>query len=627
MSTTLSVATLVLAVLFILVEAGFGALRGMKKELCRVGSLLAIGLLLFFIVPGIAEGVILAIVDLIYPGGSSFSEIADMIAVDMNLNAATVGTMIETILALTASLLIPFVFVVLFWVCKLISWPIFALVCFIIHNARKPFPEKTTEVPETILIPSEDGAEQEVAASDEVSGTANRNSAENTATIAGVPVYKRKPDLTERLIGAAIGAVLGLFLGALTFMPLAQLSDSVDVVGKANVAELAGDEVADAAFFWSEAPAGGLYRVTQLEGLFGLLYDSLAKVEIEERIYEAESLEEILVLAPEVIEIMEALEDADVESFAEVAEPVKAAVKRVLEIELFSDKEKLELVQYLVDEALLKEAKSNELAAEALNFIHTMSYAEVKNDVLAAIDLIVVLDKFGLTDSASMGVIEKFFHNDSLIEEGTEAIYQLNLAEAVLPVAVDMALEEVLKNMDVTVVPCGKIDNFKETKDAFKQLLRLTGKLVDVAETIDELDSMEEVSEVLKEIEKLKDSPFVSKETYANLEKALIRNTIADGRAEETIQNAVKEHLEEVNLTTEENIDDEIIRLIQEAIRKYLAGETVSLEEINKIIALLQEGTLLADIADPAILDDIRSGNFDIAEWIQDERFSAILGQ
>lgn len=608
MGTTLSLVTLVLALLFIAVEAGLGALRGMKKELCRVGSLLAIGLLLFFIVPGMAEVLILVAVGLIYPGGDSFAEMSMMLATDMNLNAVAVGSMVETLLALVASLMIPFLFVVLFWVCKLISWPIFALVCLIIKSIRKPVPEKLRDAQSV----SEEGAVAgELAAMEETF----------------VPEYKRKPELTERLSGAAIGAVAGLFLGALTFMPLAKLSEKVDAVGKTNVAELAGDEVADAVFFWSESSAGSLYQVTQLDGLFGLLYDSLAKVEIEDRVYEAKNLDAVLEIVPEALELVEALEEADIESLAAVAESVKSAAESVLDISLFTDAEKLELVQYLAEEALSETAEENELAAETLAFVDEMSYAEMKSDVLAAIDLIVVLDENGLTGTISLDNLEDVIKNDKLIEEGTEAIYRLNLAEAVLPAAVDMALEEVLKSMDVTVVHCGEIANFKETKEDFKSLLRLTNKLLDVAENMDELNTMDEVGEVLKEIEKLKASPFVSDETYENLEKALIRNTIADGKVEETIQNAVKDHLEEINRTTEEEIDDEIIRMVQEAIRKYLNGENVSLEEINKIVALLQDGTLLADIADPSILEDVRNGNFDIAEWLQDERFTVILGQ
>jgi len=380
-------------------------------------------------------------------------------------------------------------------------------------------------------------------------------------------------------------------------------------------------------FFWSESPAGSLYRVTQLESLFGLLHNSLAKVEIEDRVYEAKSLNEVLEIVPDALALAEDLEDADLQQVASVVEPIKGIVESVLDISLFSERDKMGLVRYVAREALSETAEEDALAAEALEALEKMEFAELKNDVLGAIDLIVVLDRHGLTDSKKLEKLDTSIFTDAFINEGADAIYELNLAEAVLPLTVDMVLEEVLRSMDVTIVPCGEISNFKETKEDFKRLLRLTNKLLDVAENMDELNTVDEVGEVLKEIETLKDSPFVSDETYANLEKALIRNTIADGKAEETIQNAVKDHLEEINRTTEEEIDEEIIRMIQEAIRKYLNGENVSLEEINKIIALLQNGTLLADIADPSILDDVRNGNFDISEWLQDERFSAILGQ
>ena len=608
MGTTLSVVTLVLALLFIAAEAGLGALRGMKKELCRVGSLFAIGLLLFFLVPGLAKGIILAIVNLIYPGGSSFSDVAGMIAADMQLDAAAVGSIIETVLALVASLLVPFVFVALFWICKLISWPIFALVCLIIRNSRKPFPEA-----DTVSESANDGAvngEQEFAAA-----------AENESVmVGGVAVTKqRKPDRTERLIGAAIGLVAGLFLGALTFMPLAQLSKTADIVGKDKVAELAGAEVADIAFFWSESPAGGLYRVTQLEGLFGLLHNSLAKVKIEDRVYEAKSLNEILEIVPDALALVEELEDADLESVASVAEPIKGMVESVLDISLFSEEDKMELVQYVAREALAETAAKNKLAADALNTVETMSFAELKNDVLGAVDLIVVLDRHGLTDTKKLEKLDSSVFSDGFINESADVIYDLNLAETVLPSAIDAALETVLSEMDVKVVPHDEIADFKSTKQDFKDLLKLMTKLAELVEDADKLETMSDVKAALSEVAKLKNSPFIAAETYANLETTLIKNTVATAKVEETIQSAVKDHIEDIkqNVGEDVEIDDETIEKVQEAVSEYLAKpEDIKLEDIDSVITKLEDGTLMEGMDDPEVLEDIKNGNFDLSDWM-----------
>ena len=611
MGTTLSVVTLVLALIFIAAEAGLGALRGMKKELCRVGSLFAIGLLLFFLVPGLAKTIILAVVNIIYPGGSTFSDAAGLIAADLKLDAASVGSMIETVLALVASVMVPFVFVALFWVCKLISWPIFALVCLIIRNVRKPFPNAADNA--VVAPPVEkaepDGAAQEVAATEDES-----------VKVGGVAVTKqRKPDMTERLIGAAIGLVTGLFLGALTFMPLAQLSKTVDTVGKDTVAELAGDEVADMVFFWSESPAGSLYRVTQLEGLFGLLHNSLAKVEIEDRVYEAKNLNEVLEIVPDALVLVDELENADLESVAAVAEPMKAVVESVLDISLFSDNDKMELVQYVAREALSETAAKNALAADALEAVEGMQYAELKSDVLTAIDLIVVLDRYGLTDTKKLEKLDTSVFSEGFINESADVIYNLNLAEELLPSAIDMALESVLSEMDVKVVPHDEIADFKSTKQDFKDLLKLVTELAELVEDADKLTTMSDVKAALNEVAKLKNSPFIAAETYANLESTLIKNTVATAKVEETIQTAVKDHIEDIkqNVGEDVEIDDETIEKVQEAVSDYLANpEDIKLEDIDSVITKLEDGTLMEGMDDPEVLEDIKNGNFNLSDWM-----------
>lgn len=604
MITALSVITLVLALLFIVVEAGLGALRGMKKELCRVGSLFAIGLLLFFLVPGLAKVIILAVTRVVYPGGNSLSDVAGIIAADVNLDVAAVGSMIETILALVASLLVPFVFVALFWVCKLISWPIFALVCMIIRNARKPFP---AAVPENMGDSAVSG-EQEFAATTEP----------ENVTVAGVAIVKqKKPDLTERLIGAAIGLVAGLFLGALTFMPLAQLSKSVEAVGKDAIAELAEDEVADLVCFWSESPAGNLYRVTQIESLFGLLHNSLAKVEIEDRVYQAESLNEVFAVVPKVLELAVELEDADVQSLAAVAEPIKDTIESVLDISLFSEEEKMGLVRYLARETLAETAEEDELSAVVLESMEEMSFAELKNDILGAIDLIVVLERYGLTDTQEMDVS---VFSDAFIDESADAIYNLNLAENLVPAAIDTVLKDVLSEMDVEVVPHDKIADFKRTKQDFKDFLKLITELAELVENAESLTTVSEVKAALNEVVKLKDSPFIAAETYANLETSLIKNTISTAKVEETIQSAVKDHIEEIrqNTTADVEIDDETIEKVQTAVSDYLANpEDIHLEDVDTVITKLEDGTLMEGMDDPEVLEDIKNGNFELSDWLE----------
>lgn len=601
METALSIVTLLFALGCIGAEAGMGALRGMKKELCRIGSLFVIGMLLFFLVPGIAKTLILAVVGLIYPGGNSFSDIAGIIATELQLNAAVVSV-IETILALTASLLVPFVFVVLFWVCKLISWPIFALVCLIIKNAGNPFPQTAEEatVPEAAAA-LEDG----VTKGDSVTVPSERS----------MPV-KEKPDSTDRLIGAAIGAVAGLFLGALTFMPLAQLNKTVEIIGAEAIAEVTDEETAEIVCFWSEAPAGTLYRVTQLESLFGLLHNSLARIKIEDRVYEAKSLTELAELIPEALELAGALEDMETGSLAAVATPLKTVVAGVLDVSLFNETEKTELVRYLAQEGFAGTETENRVLTAMLNGLQEMEFTEVRNDVLAVIDLVVVLDRYGLTKTDDMAVLAETFGNETFVQETADAVYAINLAEAVLPAGIDWLLESVLEEFDVKVVPSDKIENFKETKEDFKELLRIIGLLAN-AEGLS--GSIEKLGSLTEKILSLKDSAFISDETFRALENAILSQVFTRDNIRSVVDEIVEQNLAEIRKSSKEEIDDETVEKAKEAVVEYLTeNDDVTLVDLSKVITKMEDGSLMDKIDDSDVIEEIKNGSFDLKRWLED---------
>ena len=248
------------------------------------------------------------------------------------------------------------------------------------------------------------------------------------------------------------------------------------------------------------------------------------------------------------------------------------------------------LVRYVAREALSETAEENVLAADALEAVEKMEFAELKNDVLGAIDLIVVLDRHGLTDSKKLEKLDTSIFTDAFIDEGADAIYELNLAEAVLPSAIDMVLESVLAEMDVKVVPHEDIKDFKSTKQDFKDLLKLVKELAELVEDADKLTTMSDVKAALNKVAKLKNSPFIAAETYANLETTLIKNTVSTAKVEETIQTAVKEHIEEIKQAVGEDveIDDETIEKVQEAVSEYLAKpEEIKLEDIDNVITKL----------------------------------------
>ena len=135
----------------------------------------------------------------------------------------------------------------------------------------------------------------------------------------------------------------------------------------------------------------------------------------------------------------------------------------------------------------------------------------------------------------------------------------------------------------------------------------------------DKLTTVSDVKAALNEVAKLKNSPFIATETYANLETTLIKNTVSTAKVEETIQTAVKDHIEEIkqNVGEDVEIDDETIEKVQEAVSDYLSKpEDIKLEDIDNVITKLEDGTLMEGMDDPEVLEDIKNGNFNLSDWM-----------
>ncbi len=529
----LAVVALVIALLLILIEAGIGFRRGVLKSLLRAGILLVIGVVLFFAVPWLAETVILLAVNQLAPGEdcTTLAEAAKNI-VDMagkNVDITVVVPLVETLLAVAATIVIPLLFVITFWLLKLISWPVFAFVC-------RWF-------------------EKDVA-----------------------PEEKQPLTLNSKLYGAGVGIVMGAFLGAITFMPLAQLSKSIEPVGQECLQKGSISGTVDACFFWPDSLAAKFYETVQLDALSSVMYRSLASVEIRGREYTQKDLDELLALVPDVVEVVDVLDGFKAEKLAEAVPPAKTLVNDVFELSVFSDKNKLAALRYITEQGL-QQTESNPLTTAVQIAVDSMTLAEIESDLMGILDIVVLLDQYGLTNVKSIEALDIKKLENGFAAEFADAVYELKMAESVVPAMVDMLLEELLSQLDVAVVPCGTIDNFKETKKDFEELIEL---LLDVASLADDMEknaSMEKAKELLEKICKLEDSPFVSDETCRNITKAMLG--YAD--VKDTIQSEMKKQLEQQGDMAEEDI-----LAVLDSVQQYVESGTAEAETMYNIMLYLE---------------------------------------
>lgn len=529
----LAVAALIIALLFILIEAGIGFRRGVFKSLARAGMLLVIGIILFFAIPWLAETVILLVVNQLAPGeecttlAEAAKNIVDMTAKDADITV--VVPLVETLLAVAATIVIPLLFVVAFWLLKLISWPVFALVC-------RWF-------------------EKDVA-----------------------PEEKQPLTLNSKLYGAGVGIVMGAVLGAITFMPVAQLSKSIEPVGQECLQKVSVSGTVDACFFWPDSLAAKFYETVQLDALSSVMYRSLAKVEIRGREYTQKDLDELLAVVPEAIEVVDVLDGFQTEKLAEAVPPAKALVNEVFELSVFSDKNKLAALRYAAEQGL-QQTESNPLTRAVQSAVNKMTLEEIENDIVGIMDVVVLLDKYGLMDVKSIETLDTRKLEDGFAGEFADAVYELKLAETVVPAMVDMLLEELLSELGVAVVPCGKIENFQETKDDFKELIELLLEVSSLAGDMEKNASMEKAKELLEKICKLQDSPFVSEETGRNITKAMLG--YAD--VKDTIQREMKKQLEQQGDMAEEDI-----LAVLDSVQQYVESGTADAETMYNIMLYLE---------------------------------------
>ena len=207
------------------------------------------------------------------------------------------------------------------------------------------------------------------------------------------------------------------------------------------------------------------------------------------------------------------------------------------------------------------------------------SLEEIENDIVGIMDVVVLLDKYGMMDAKSIETLDTKKLEDGFAGEFADAVYELKLAETVVPAVVDMLLEELLSELGVAVVPCGKIENFKETKDDFQELIELLLEVSALAGDMEKNASMETAKDLLENIRKLEESPFVSEETCRNITKAMLG--YAD--VKDTIQREMKKQLEQQGDMAEEDI-----LAVLDSVQQYVESGTADAETMYNIMLYLE---------------------------------------
>lgn len=528
METIIVGGTLGLTILILLAEVISGILRGSKATLYRIGSILLVGVIALIAAPLLTDEVILSIMNYINPKAAytSVSEIISAAAAELGLRGKNIVPVLELVEGIVKVVGIPFIFVLFFWVCKLVSWPLFEIIRSIIRRCTVQRMEHRSGV-ETKNASSLNKASQKASEEAAVAQEAETTSSEAEAVAEEAETKHIKP--VSRVLGAALGLVLGLLLGAMTFMPFTGLAGYIETAAAdGHLNQVSGADVTETLVAWKAAPALYIYRFTGTEALGGLLYKTLAKNTINNIEYRADlQLKELAETVPAVLPayIIYTENGFDAERLIPAAE---TAVQKAFSLKCIPADTKLALCNEYAEKALDHVTGLKTLPTVLKSSLKKLTIDELENDAVLCLYLAGVLSRHGY--GAFMKGEEAGFDLNKITPEFTgelsDTLYQMTIAEDVVPVLLNTVLEIGLESMKVEVVYPEKIENFTDTKQKFAELLNVIPELYPYFSDEKTLSSLTEVNRFKENIDVIKYSPFITELTYLNLQKAVMKELL-----------------------------------------------------------------------------------------------------
>ena len=245
-----------LLIFFLLSGFIWGVIRGLKKTIFRGVWLLVFALILFFITPVVTNAIInmnLSSFNLVIneiPVTTIKQFVIDYISSinDIGAMAASNPEAMKIIEILPALIFNPIIFVLLFWLCKIVLWFVWAILAKLFIS--KP---KNLDLDE-------------------------------------------KPK-KYRAFGGLVGIVIGLFISSFTFMPIAGFSNigqkmeaCVDEeTNQGSLTMLAGEEVASYVLSYNSSITKNVLKYTGLDALSSSMFNSLSTKKADDKVINLEN--------------------------------------------------------------------------------------------------------------------------------------------------------------------------------------------------------------------------------------------------------------------------------------------------------------------------------------------------
>lgn len=467
--------------LFVLVGLFWGLIRGLKKSAFRLTWVLVCAVALFFLTPVITKGLMnlnLSFLN-IKINGTSVATITELVTVLIS-DVAGVGSILtkspETInilLTLVTLFINAFVYVILFWVVKIVLWPIWAILA-------------------AIFIKRKDAA------------------------------GNKKPK--HRLFGGLVGGFLGLFVGATTLMPVMGVLSVVNEVEKetsktqtvkvidaqtgleeeqtitsGQISQMLGEDAMKYINAYSDSFIAKVLKYTGVEFVNNATYSGLSSATINDtRIVLKDEVKTILKTISSVNDLSNMdTRNLSKEQVSEVIAKAKTVVNNVFSLKtltvlgdnlypLVMD-EIINNPEFIVKLPKTGEQVFDEAITKGFNELAEIKFSSIKNEVLAVLDIADILNNNNilvglLKEDSTFTDISKNVSNE-VVEEVNNKVFSMQISSSIMPIVVNSSLKYVATVLDADGFT---VDEEKGNAEAVKNLFTgITTTVFGIANSLD----------------------------------------------------------------------------------------------------------------------------------------------
>jgi hypothetical protein len=477
MTLIIGIITTIITILIVALEAMIGYERGIRKNLIRVIMLFLVAVLTFFITPPVVEYIVRKLI--------LTNKLYDYLYTMTGVNMGTYSFLRVSAVNLFTVFLNPFVYVILFWIGKLLSFGIYLLLDRYILKKKLPK-----------LFPC--------------------------------------PTKKSSIAGGVLGGFYAILIGAIFFMPISAYSELLQNTEKAAVAEGEAGTVSELfgvgnysmAISYQRTPSYYFYKYTGSKYLGDAMFSALSEKKIEEATV---SVDRSITSIVRVYHAAKLLKGAGNATAAEDMEGYIGAISVIVDefagqdIVSGTDQEKLTLMKDVLDHStaisdnnLLKTITSNMEYASFDSLQQDLQLLTEFTTLLNEKELLTdILDNYSrITTREAMDKLE-----DEMIVRIADILYSMDRAEFVVPVITEKLLTLLLGDGQAGGEALNRIENFGDSKQEFIEVCRSGKKLAYLMNnTIED----EEAKELLEEsLTILRNTKLISNETLLKLERIL----------------------------------------------------------------------------------------------------------